>query len=70
MPCHLAILHTALFWTLEQGEGEGRSRARRTSQAVQEHRDIASKQQGSYCHEKPPSVFVMDPKKYEPVTSN
>jgi hypothetical protein len=47
MPYHLAILHTALFWTLERGEGEGRSRARRTSRAVQERGDIASKQQGS-----------------------
>ena len=24
MPYHLAILHTALFWTVERGEGEGR----------------------------------------------
>lgn len=35
-----------LFWTVERGEGEGRSRARRTSRAVQERGDIASKQQG------------------------
>ncbi|KAK4572950.1 hypothetical protein RGQ29_031075 [Quercus rubra] len=34
MPYHLAILHTALFWTLERGEGEGKSRARRTSRAT------------------------------------
>ena len=47
MPYHLAILHTALSWTVERGEGEGRSRARRTSRAVQERGDIASKQQGS-----------------------
>ena len=47
MPYHLAILHTALFWTVERGEGEGRSRARRTSRAVQERGDIASKQQDS-----------------------
>lgn len=36
-----------LVWTVERGEGEGRSRARRTSRAVQERGDIASKQQGS-----------------------
>lgn len=35
-----------LFWTV-RGEGEGGSRARRTSRAVQERGDIASKQQGS-----------------------
>lgn len=46
MPYHLAILHTALFWTVERGEGEGRSRARRTSRAVQERGVISSKQQG------------------------
>lgn len=40
-------LRTAcMFWTVERGEGEGRSRARRTSRAVQERGDIASKQQG------------------------
>ncbi|KAL4342396.1 hypothetical protein GQ457_08G027950 [Hibiscus cannabinus] len=32
---------------VERGEGEGRSRARRMSRAVQERGDIASKQQGS-----------------------
>ena len=36
-----------LFWTIERREGERRSRARRTSRAVQERGDIASKQQGS-----------------------
>lgn len=36
-----------LFWTVELGKEEGRSRARRTSRAVQERGDIASKQQGS-----------------------
>ena len=36
-----------LVWTVERGEGEGRSRARRTSRAVQERGDIASKLQGS-----------------------
>ncbi|GKV52828.1 hypothetical protein SLEP1_g59417 [Rubroshorea leprosula] len=34
-----------IIW--KRGEGEGRSRARRTSRAVQERGDIASKQQGS-----------------------
>lgn len=36
-----------LFWTVERGEGEGGSRARRTSRAVQGRGDIASKQKGS-----------------------
>lgn len=36
-----------LFWTVERVEGEGRRTARRTSRAVQERGDIASKQQGS-----------------------
>lgn len=36
-----------LFWTVERGEGEERSRARRTSRAVQGRGDIASKQKGS-----------------------
>lgn len=40
MPYHLAILHM-------DGTGEGGSRARRTSRAVQGRGDIASKQQGS-----------------------
>ena len=44
MPYHLAILHTALFWTVERGEGEGRSREVNL-RAVQERGDIASKQQ-------------------------